>query len=148
MDQIVNSRQFGNGPWEWSGFRRTDAPDRVLDRDHREFLYTSLPIPAYPLWQVVSLKNRKLLEKQLSAPFIKGIGPGVIFISCLAGILVFFLYQQAAKEISQRKAAEEKLRVSEERYRHIYHKPPSCCIPSIPPENNPGFRPLGGCHGI
>jgi PAS domain S-box-containing protein len=124
MDQIVNSRQFGNGPWEWSGFRRTDAPDRVLDRDHREFLYTSLPIPAYPLWQVVSLKNRKLLEKQLSAPFIKGIGPGVIFISCLAGILVFFLYQQAAKEISQRKAAEEKLRVSEERYRHIYHKTP------------------------
>ncbi len=36
----------------------------------------------------------------------------------------FFLYQQAAKEISQRKAAEEKLRISEERYRHIYHKTP------------------------
>ena len=123
-DQILDSRQFGNGPWEWSGFSRTDNRDRVLDRNHQEFLYTSLPVPDYPHWQVVSLKNRNLIEKQLSAPFIRGIGPGVIFISCLAGILVFSLYQQGAKEISQRKAAEEKLRVSEERYRHIYHKTP------------------------
>jgi PAS domain S-box-containing protein len=123
-DRILNSRQFGNGPWDWSGFSRTDTPDRVLDENQREFLYTSMPVPDYPLWQVVSLKNRKKLEKQMSAPFIKGIGPGVIFISCLAGILVFFLYQQAATEISQRKAAEEKLRISEERYRHIYHKTP------------------------
>jgi PAS domain S-box-containing protein len=123
-DRILNSRQFGNGPWEWSGFSPTDTPDRVLDENQQEFLYTSMPVPDYPLWQVVSLKNRKTLEKQMSAPFIRGIGPGVIFISCLAGILVFFLYQQAATEISQRKAAEEKLRISEERYRHIYHKTP------------------------
>jgi PAS domain S-box-containing protein len=123
-DRILNSRQFGNGPWEWSGFSRTDHGDRVLDQNHQEYLYTSFPVPDYPRWQVVSLKNKKILEKQLSAPFFKGIGPGVIFISCLAGILVFSLYQQAAKEITQRKAAEEKLRISEERYRHIYHKTP------------------------
>ncbi|WP_245569303.1 sensor histidine kinase [Desulfotignum balticum] len=123
-DQIVQSRQFGNGPWGWSGFRRTQTKDRVTDQNKEAYLYTSLSVPRYPDWRVVSLKNKKLLEKQFSAPFIKGIGPGVIFITSLAGILVFFLYQQAAKEISQRKTAEEKLRISEERYRHIYHKTP------------------------
>lgn len=123
-DQLLNSRQFGNGPWEWSGFSMTDGSDRVVNQNQQQFLYTALAVPDYRDWQVVSLKNKKILGKEMSAPFIKGIGPGVVFISCLAGILVFFLYQQAAKEISQRKSAEEKLRVSEERYRHIYHKTP------------------------
>jgi PAS domain S-box-containing protein len=127
-DRIIQSRQFGNGPWEWSGFSLTDTGDRAggraLDQNQQQFLYTALPVAAHPQWQVVSLKNKKLIEKQLSAPFIKGIGPGVIFISCLAGILVYFLYHQAATEISRRKKAEKKLRVSEERYRHIYHKTP------------------------
>lgn len=105
MDRIVNSRQFGNGPWDWSGFSKTKNQDRVVDRNQQEFLYTSLPVPAYPLWQVVSLKNKKQLEKKLSAPFIKGIGPGVIFISCLAGILVFSFISRQPK-----KSASEKLR--------------------------------------
>ncbi len=123
-DQIVQSRQFGNGPWDWSGFHRTQTKDQVTDQNKEAYLYTSLSVPRYPDWRVVSLKNKKLLEKQFSAPFLKGIGPGVIFITSMAGILVFFLYQQAAKEISQRKTAEEKLRISEQRYRHIYHKTP------------------------
>ncbi len=63
MDRIVNSRQFGNGPWDWSGFSKTKNQDRVVDRNQQEFLYTSLPVPAYPLWQVVSLKNKNSLKK-------------------------------------------------------------------------------------
>jgi PAS domain S-box-containing protein len=122
-DQIVNSRQFGNGPWEWSGFSHI-KPGIVASSNGTRFLYTSLPVANYPDWQVVSLRNKKAIEKLVSRPFIRGVGPAVIGISILAGILVFVLYQQAVKEIAQRKTAEKKLRMSEERYRHIYHKTP------------------------
>lgn len=123
LDQIVNSRQFGNGPWEWSGFSQT-KPGIVNSSDGTIFLYTSLRVNNYPDWHVISLRNKKTIEKLVSRPFIRGVGPAVIGISILAGILVFVLYQQAVKEIAQRKTAEKKLRVSEERYRHIYHKTP------------------------
>jgi PAS domain S-box-containing protein len=123
LDQLVNSRQFGNGPWEWTGFSRTET-HRVTDQAQQTYLYASLPVPNYQDWQVVSIRNKKAVELQMSQPFIQGIGPAVTFITILAGTLVFFLYLQADKEIAQRKAAEKKLRVSEERYRHIYHKTP------------------------
>lgn len=123
MEQLADSRQFGNGPWEWSGFNRI-TPETVTSAEGTSFFYTSLPVTNYPEWQVVSLRNKTAIEKQVSEPFIQGIGPAVICSSILAGILVFFLYQQAVKEIAQRKEAEKKLRVSEERYRHIYHKTP------------------------
>ena len=123
LEQIANSRQFGNGPWKWSGFQRT-AKETVTGPKGNVFLYSSLPVTNYPGWQVVFLRNKKALEKQVSQPFIRGIGPAVICISILAGVLVFFLYQQAVKEIAQRKEAEKKLRMSEERYRDIYHKTP------------------------
>ncbi|MEE4365201.1 MAG: PAS domain-containing protein [Desulfotignum sp.] len=123
LEALANSRQFGIGPWEWSGFQRA-SKETVTGPEGNSFLYTSLPVANYPDWQVVFLRNKKTLEKQVSQPFIRGIGPAVICISALAGILVFFLYQQAVKEIAQRKEAEKKLRMSEERYRDIYHKTP------------------------
>ncbi|HKJ97817.1 MAG TPA: PAS domain-containing protein [Desulfotignum sp.] len=123
MEQLADSRQFGHGPWQWSGFKRI-TPETVTSAEGVSFLYSSLPVTNYPEWQVVSLRSKTAIEKQVSQPFIQGIGPAVIGSSILAGILVFFLYQQAVKEISQRKEAEKKLRVSEERYRHIYHKTP------------------------
>jgi PAS domain S-box-containing protein len=123
LDQLFNSRQFGNGPWKWTGFSRT-GDHLVIDQTGQKFLYASLPVANYTDWQVVSLRNKKAVELQMSQPFIQGIGPVVTFITILAGTLVFFLYLQADKEITQRKAAEKKLRVSEERYRHIYHKTP------------------------
>jgi len=123
LNSIIDSRQFGNGPWDWAGFKKDEA-GHVLDSQGAQYLRSSLDLPHYPGWQIISLRNHKAIEKQVSEPFIRVIGPVVVFISILAGLLVFILYQLAAREITRRRQAEKKLRLSEERYRHIYHKTP------------------------
>jgi len=123
LNTIIDSRQFGNGPWSWAGFKKNDT-GHVSDGQGVEYLFSGLDVPNYPGWQIISLRDHKAIEKQVTEPFIRVIGPMVVFILILAGLLVFILYQLAAREITRRMQAEKKLRLSEERYRHIYHKTP------------------------
>jgi len=125
LNTIIDSRQFGNGPWGWgwAGFQKNDAGN-VMDSQGAQYLFSGLDVSHYPGWQIISLRNHKKIAKQVTEPFIRVIGPVVVFILILAGLLVFILYQLADQELTRRKQAEKKLRVSEERYRHIYHKTP------------------------
>lgn len=123
LNKITDSKQFGNGPWNWAGFRKEDT-GRIVDSNGLEYLFSSLDVSHYPGWKIISLRDQKEIQKQVTEPFIRVIGPIVVFISILAGLLVFILYQLAAQELIRRKQAERKLRLSEERYRHIYHKTP------------------------
>ena len=123
LNAILDSRQFGNGPWEWAGFEK-GSPGEVVDRNHSAYLYSGLSVSNYPGWKIVSLRDKKEIQRQVTGPFISVIGPIVIFVSVMAGLLVFLLYQMAANELSRRKKAEEQLKVSEKRYRRIYHKTP------------------------
>jgi PAS domain S-box-containing protein len=120
---IENSRQFGNGPWIWTGFSK-NQPGYVTDKNNAQYLFTSLNVANYPDWKIISLRNYKEIDKQVSKPFVRIIGPVITSILILTGILVLILYQLGIQEITKRKKAEKELRLSEERYRHIYHKTP------------------------
>ena len=123
INAIVNSRQFGNGPWAWTGFLKNKT-HYVTDQKNAQYLLTSLNVTNYPDWKIVNLRNYKEIEKQVSQPFVRIIGPVISSVLILTGILVLILYQLGIKEITKRKKAEKELRLSEERYRHIYHKTP------------------------
>ena len=123
IQKIQDSRQFGNGPWPWTGFSENETPF-VSDSHLTQYLPTSLDVPNFPGWKVIYLRNFKKLEKQVSQPFVKFIGPVVLTILMLTGGLVMVLYRLGVREITRRKKAEKELRLSEERYRHIYHKTP------------------------
>ena len=123
VSAITDSRQFGNGPWPWTGFKRL-SNGRILDNSGKQYLMSSLEVVNYPGWQIVSLRDKKTIQNQVTGPFIKIIGPVVVFISVLAGLLVFGLYQMASQELSRRREAEKQLKISEKRYRRIYHKTP------------------------
>jgi len=132
VDTIVNSRQFGNGPWAWSGFTK-DQKEYVKDKNSVRYLFSSHNVVNYPGWKIIHLRNYNKIAKQVSKPFVRVIGPAVISILLLTGILILLLYQSAIKEINKRKQAENKLKTSEKRYRHIYHKTP-VMLHSIDPE--------------
>ncbi|MFH2058851.1 MAG: cache domain-containing protein [Pseudomonadota bacterium] len=123
INALIDSKQFGNGPWEWAGFSK--MPENfVVDQKNTRYLFSSLSVPNYPGWEIVSLRNYNDLAKQVSEPFVRIMGPVVTSILILAGTLVLILYQLGVKEIAMRKKAEKELRLNEERYRHIYHKTP------------------------
>ena len=120
---IENSRQFGNGPWAWTGFSKNQT-GYVADKNNNQYIFSSLDVTNYPGWKIISLRNYKDITKQVSKPFVRVIGPAIISVLILTGILVLILYLLGSQEITKRKAVEKKLRLSEERYRHIYHKTP------------------------
>ncbi|WP_300457974.1 PAS domain S-box protein [Desulfobacula sp.] len=120
---LENSRQFGNGPWAWTGFSKNQSQD-VVNKSNVRYLFTSLNVPHYPDWAIINLRNYKQMESQVLKPFVRVIGPVIFSVLILTGILVFTLYQLGIHEITKRRKVEKELRLSEERYRHIYHKTP------------------------
>ncbi|MCP4671160.1 MAG: PAS domain-containing protein, partial [Desulfobacula sp.] len=123
ITQIRGSRQFGDGPWAWTGFSK-EKPGTVINKLKEHYFYSSMSLENYPGWKIIHLRNYKDINKLIADPFIKIIGPIVVIISILIGIAALILYNKAAGEIVRRKNAENKLRLSGERYRNIYHKTP------------------------
>ena len=123
IDAINASRQFGDGPWLWTGFEKEDAQNAV-DRNGARFLYSDMALDNFPGWKIVHLRSWEDIGKQLADPFVRVIGPVIVVIMLLVGISVFILYHMALQEIIRRKRAEKELRYSEERYRHIYNHTP------------------------
>jgi PAS domain S-box-containing protein len=129
---IKKSRQFGTGPWRWTGLE--SKGDYIMDRAGNEYQIQVVELERkYPGWNVVHLRKLDAITKTVIEPLIKTTGPIVLALCVLIGIAVFFLYRQASHEIQQRRSAEEALRQSEGRYRSLYHHTPAM-LHSIDPK--------------
>lgn len=124
VEQVAASRQFGKGPWPWTGLQQT-APDRMKDLKSGSYLLNKTELDSYPGWNVIHLRDLKMLSRTVSAPLIKITGHIVIVLCFFIGMSVFFLYRKASGEIQQRKMAEEALRESDKRYRSLYNDTPA-----------------------
>ena len=124
IPQIEKSRQFGHGPWLWTGLE--SKGEYITDRDANQYQIQVVELDInYPGWNVVHLRNLDAITKSVIEPLIKTTGPIVLALCVLIGIGVFFLYRQASHEIRQRRSAERALRESEGRYRSLYHYTPA-----------------------
>ena len=129
---IKKSRQFGTGPWRWTGL--DSKGDYIVDRAGNEYQIQVAELERkYPGWNVVHLRKLDAITKAVIEPLIKTTGPIVLALCVLIGIAVFFLYRQASHEIRQRRLAESALRESESRHRSLYHHTPAM-LHSIDPE--------------
>ena len=129
---IKKSRQFGSGPWKWTGLMTKG--EYIVDRDGNEYQIHIAELETnYPDWNVVHLRRLDAITKTVIEPLIKTTGPIVLALCVLIGIAVFFLYRQASHEIHQRRLAQDALRESESRFRSLYHNTPAM-LHSIDPE--------------
>jgi len=124
IERIEASRQFGTGPWRWTGMQLRD--DKYLvDQDGQRYLMNRTQIDNYPGWNIIHLRPLDAIAKVVSEPLLRITAPVVFTISVLVGLAVFFLYQKASQEILKRKAIQKALGDSETRYRSLYNHTPA-----------------------
>lgn len=113
ISEIVETRQFGDGPWNWAGLEMKDD-FHAFDLSGNEYVMYGTSIDLIPGWSVIHLQNVQAISKKISIAFLKMTGFVILTLCALIGVLVFFLYWKGSDHISQRKASEEALRESEE----------------------------------
>lgn len=125
MERIRASRQFGNGPWPWTGLNFTDDEMATDDRGRRFLLHETSIDEHYPDWRIIHLHSLAAISKSVTDSLIRITVPIVMSLCVFIGVAVFILYRKASHEIVQRKRVETALRQSEERYRSLYHNTPA-----------------------
>jgi PAS domain S-box-containing protein len=124
IDRLRTSRQFGNGPWQWTGIQK-EGERYVVDTSGKRYLFHQIDVDNYPGWKIIHLYDFEAASKVVAEPLSKIIRPIIIVLCFLLGASIFFLYRQASLEISRRRSVERALRQSEKRYRSLYHHTPA-----------------------
>ncbi len=118
ISQIAETRQFGDGPWKWTGITRKDSHS-VVDQSGNKYLLSLKSLPHYPGWNVVFLRKLSTISKGVVTPIIRTAVPVILGVSFLVGFFVFFLYRRASHDIRRRQMAENALQESEETARAL-----------------------------
>lgn len=107
--QIEKKRQFGVGPWYWTGLDMIDET-HVIDRSGNKYFFHKLEMDNHPGWNLIYLIDINSILSRVSRPLIKISGYIILILCAFIGLTVFILYRQANRELDQRKKAEEALR--------------------------------------
>ncbi|MFH1733663.1 MAG: ATP-binding protein [bacterium] len=107
--QIKRDKQFGEGPWNWTGLNTIDET-HAIDSLGNKYLFHKLAMDNYQGWNLIFLSDIESIFKRVSRPLIKISGYLILTLCVFIGLTVFILYKKANREIDQRKKAEEALR--------------------------------------
>jgi PAS domain S-box-containing protein len=110
---VVNSLQFGIGPWKWIGLE-IKQDNYLVDESKNEYLMYRKKVEKYPGWNVVYLRNLNAISRKLSDPFLRIAGVIILSLCGLIGLSVFSLYKKASYDIIKRREAEEELKQAKE----------------------------------
>ena len=125
VEALAASRQFGDGPWPWSGLELGLSKGRARDTDGREMLASSMELPRFRGWRIYYLRDIDAIPTGVPTASFRASGSVVLVLCLLVGLIVSALYLLASKDIALRKRAEAELLESKERYRSLYHNTPA-----------------------
>lgn len=144
---IVNSRQFGSGPFEWSGLTKKDG-NLWIDQSGIQYLEYSISLVSLPGWRLIYLRDMNTIYEQVVNPIFSLTTYPVIPLGLFVLVSVMILYKKASQDILQLHVAESRLRESEERFRELYDRTPGMLL-AIDPDskiidvNNQLLKTLG-----
>lgn len=118
ISQITRTRQFGKGPWNWTGTKLLDENEAVDSLGNKYRIHQQKLIN-YPGWQLVFLHSHYEVMDKITAPLRRSVGVVVVLLCAFYGIIVFFLFKKANTNITERKRVENTLREREERLEAI-----------------------------
>ncbi len=123
-DALAASKQFGEGPWLWSGLKINEDHTLMNTGNQTEYLYFRDTLQNYPGWNFYYLVNTNQFKQQVTDPFVEIAGQVVLVFLSVIGIAVTILYRLAISELKKRRSVEFALNESEGKYRFIYHNTP------------------------
>lgn len=109
LRQIAATRQFGPGPWEWTGVRRIDD-HHAVDSSDKKYMIHPLTLEMVPGWQLIYLHDLKKVTGKVYNKIFRIASYFVLVLCLLIIVSIFALYKRAHSEILRRKNLEEKLR--------------------------------------
>jgi len=122
ISRLAKSKQFGEGPWNWTGLERKDST-YAIDRSGSEYLIRQVRMDNYPGWSIIFLRSLRSISKKISDPLLRTTVPIILTLCVLIGLSVLYLYKKASHDIFQRKVAEEALRESGKTARALLNAP-------------------------
>ena len=117
--RIAETRQFGDGPWAWSGFTMLGNGPEVVDPSGDRYRMHEKNIEDLPGWKIVHLSNLTTISSHISNPLLKTAGYLIVGLCILIGAAIALLNSLARAEIGKRRRIEASLKESEARLRTI-----------------------------
>ena len=108
VSEIAETKQFGKGPWNWSGLEEK-AGNQVVDSSGEAYLIQEIGLGSLPGWRIVYLYGLNAIYGKIGDPLVGETALVALFLCLLVGGAVVFLYVMAQKDISSRKDAEQRL---------------------------------------
>ncbi len=118
ISEIVKSNQFGDTSPEWSGFEVINQ-SLMSDTSGNEYIFNQEEFSALPGWHIIHIHDKKEILKDINAPIAGKIGTIVLVLCLFTGTAVVILYRVALNDLNRRRAAEDALKISEQRYRRL-----------------------------
>jgi PAS domain S-box-containing protein len=118
QDLIEQDRQFGKGPWPWTGLEKIDD-SRMAALGNQHFLMNVAPFDGNPEWKIVSLFNTKDISPPVFPSWTGKAEYGLFGVFIIVTGAIVFLFTLAQRDIRKRQQAEEALRQSETELRQI-----------------------------
>ncbi len=108
---LTKTKQFGKGPWKWTGMKFLDD-NNAVDNQGNKYRIHQQELTMYSGWHLIILHSQNQLIKRIAGPLSRTIGLSAIFVFLCFGLIVFFLFKKANKEIVQRKKAQREQKLS------------------------------------
>ncbi|MBI4825381.1 MAG: hypothetical protein HY807_03025 [Nitrospirae bacterium] len=102
--EIKGSKQFGEGPWEWSGVIRAKE-NRVVDSAGKEYHIHQKELRNMPGWQIVYLHDHEKVIGGSGGAVLKKISVLFLAITIFFGLVILYLLRTASLDLSLRKKA-------------------------------------------
>lgn len=153
VSRIAATKQFGKGPWKWTGLEQKSA-SRAVDSSGEVYALHETRLEDYPSWRIIALASLASISQRISPPRLATTADGVFALVVLVSVAIVVLFilayrdihrrQQAEKELqgakedlsrtvksledslSRQRQSEASLRESEERYRNFFNTSQDC----------------------
>jgi PAS domain S-box-containing protein len=122
-NELQNSKQFGNGPWDWTGIQIDYEAKEAFDQSGNKYLTHHLKLDNYQGWELIYLHFDEVIINKVFNPIVNKIGYVILLMIFSIGLLVSILYRTASNEILRRKQAEKALLDSEETGQALLNSP-------------------------